>query len=91
MITSDVFTPVSTYRVQFNNEFTFKDLENNLEYLHELGITTIYASPVFEAAPGSMPGYCPGNGFGIWVYQYFVTVKAMPVVWLKRAVYAVAV
>jgi len=57
MITSDVFTPVSTYRVQFNSEFTFKDLENNLEYLHELGITTIYASPVFEAAPGSMHGY----------------------------------
>lgn len=57
MSTSNVFTPVSTYRVQFNHEFTFKDLENNLEYLHELGITTIYASPVFEAAPGSMHGY----------------------------------
>jgi malto-oligosyltrehalose synthase len=57
MTTSDVFTPVSTYRVQFNEAFTFKDLENNLEYLHELGITTIYASPVFEAAPGSTHGY----------------------------------
>lgn len=54
---SDVFTPVSTYRVQFNHEFTFKDLENNLDYLHDLGITTIYASPVFEAAPGSTHGY----------------------------------
>jgi (1->4)-alpha-D-glucan 1-alpha-D-glucosylmutase len=54
---SDVFTPVSTYRVQFNQEFTFKDLENNLDYLHDLGITTIYASPVFEATPGSTHGY----------------------------------
>lgn len=56
-MTSEVFTPLSTYRVQFNHTFTFKDLENNLEYLHELGVTTIYASPVFEAGPGSMHGY----------------------------------
>lgn len=54
---SDVFTPVSTYRVQFNKAFTFRDLKNNLEYLHDLGISTIYASPVFEAVSGSMHGY----------------------------------
>lgn len=54
---NDALAPVSTYRLQFNSEFTFSDLENNIDYLHELGISTIYASPIFEAAPGSMHGY----------------------------------
>src|SRR5690606_3750263 len=53
----NVFSPVSTYRVQFNADFTFRHLEEQLDYLQELGITTIYASPVFEAAPGSTHGY----------------------------------
>jgi len=53
----DVFAPVSTYRVQFNGDFTFRHLEEQLDYLQELGITTIYASPVFEAVPGSTHGY----------------------------------
>ncbi len=53
----DVFAPVATYRLQFNADFTFSHLEEQLDYLHELGITTIYASPVFDAAPGSTHGY----------------------------------
>lgn len=61
----DVFTPVSTYRLQFNGEFTFKDLEQHIDYLHELGVTTIYASPIFEAAPGSMHGYDVTNPHAI--------------------------
>lgn len=49
--------PISTYRIQFNKDFTFTDLEKIIPYLHKLGVKTIYASPVFEAAPGSTHGY----------------------------------
>ncbi|MBL7699383.1 MAG: malto-oligosyltrehalose synthase [Chitinophagaceae bacterium] len=49
--------PVSTYRIQFNKNFTFSDLEKIIPYLHSLGVKTIYASPVFEATPGSTHGY----------------------------------
>src|SRR5688572_23571344 len=49
--------PSSTYRIQFNKEFTFKDLENVTNYLDKLGISTIYASPILKAVPGSMHGY----------------------------------
>jgi malto-oligosyltrehalose synthase/4-alpha-glucanotransferase len=52
-----MYNPVSTYRIQFHNEFTFKDLEEIIPYLLELGITTLYASPIFEAVPGSNHGY----------------------------------
>ncbi len=52
-----IYAPVSTYRVQFSKGYTFKDLESRLDYLHELGIRTIYASPIFEAVPGSSHGY----------------------------------
>jgi malto-oligosyltrehalose synthase/4-alpha-glucanotransferase len=49
--------PISTYRIQFHKDFTFKDFDRIIPYLKELGITTIYASPVLEASPGSMHGY----------------------------------
>lgn len=49
--------PVSTYRLQLNAAFNFKEVEEILSYLHELGITTIYASPFFAAPAGSMHGY----------------------------------
>src|SRR4051812_15914371 len=49
--------PVATYRIQFNKEFTFSNLERLIPYLQQLGIKTIYASPIFEAVPGSMHGY----------------------------------
>ncbi|WP_231465124.1 malto-oligosyltrehalose synthase [Pedobacter sp. Leaf132] len=54
--------PASTYRIQFHKEFTFKDFEEILPYLHKLGVDTIYASPIFKAFPGSTHGYdviCP--------------------------------
>ncbi|NBC83747.1 MAG: malto-oligosyltrehalose synthase [Bacteroidetes bacterium] len=51
------YNPVSTYRIQFSKDFTFNDLLSILDYLHELGIKTIYASPVFESEPGSTHGY----------------------------------
>ncbi|RRB04936.1 malto-oligosyltrehalose synthase [Larkinella rosea] len=49
--------PVATYRIQFHSGFTFADFEKILPYLTKLGIGTLYASPVFEAVPGSMHGY----------------------------------
>lgn len=49
--------PISTYRIQFNKDFTFRNLKAIVPYLHELGIKTIYASPIYKAVPGSNHGY----------------------------------
>ncbi len=49
--------PRSTYRLQFNSGFTFKDALEIVPYLDDLGITDIYASPVFCARLGSLHGY----------------------------------
>lgn len=46
-----------TYRVQFSPSFGFADAEALLPYLKRLGVDTLYASPVFEALPGSSHGY----------------------------------
>ncbi len=48
---------VSTYRFQLHKEFTFDDLERIIPYLVQLGIGTVYASPIFESVPGSQHGY----------------------------------
>lgn len=47
----------ATYRMQFNHEFTFAHATALVPYLHDLGISHLYASPIFAAAPGSMHGY----------------------------------
>ncbi|RYZ22052.1 MAG: hypothetical protein EOP49_46720, partial [Sphingobacteriales bacterium] len=52
-----MYNPGATYRIQFHKDFTFDDLEKIIPYLHQLGIRTIYASPVFAAMPGSTHGY----------------------------------
>lgn len=52
-----MFNPISTYRLQFNKDFTFRDLIKHLEYFRLLGVSSIYASPVFNAVPGSTHGY----------------------------------
>ncbi|MGE3939756.1 MAG: malto-oligosyltrehalose synthase [Nitrospirales bacterium] len=49
--------PFATYRLQFNRAFTFADTTRIIPYLHELGITDIYASPYLKALPGSTHGY----------------------------------
>src|ERR1700741_5126255 len=53
--------PTATYRAQFNERFRFADLDRILGYLHELGISTIYASPVTTAFKGSQHGYDVAN------------------------------
>jgi (1->4)-alpha-D-glucan 1-alpha-D-glucosylmutase len=49
--------PVSTYRLQFNGAFTFRDATRIIAYLHGLGISDIYASPYFTAKKESLHGY----------------------------------
>ncbi|HSP14575.1 MAG TPA: malto-oligosyltrehalose synthase [Thermoanaerobaculia bacterium] len=49
--------PVATYRVQFNAGFTFDDARRIADYLQELGITDLYASPILKARKGSLHGY----------------------------------
>src|SRR5487761_275771 len=49
--------PSATYRVQFNSNFRFADAEALIPYLHDLGITDLYASPRFKARKGSSHGY----------------------------------
>ncbi|MGC4105406.1 MAG: malto-oligosyltrehalose synthase [Thermomicrobiales bacterium] len=49
--------PRATYRLQFNHTFTFDDARRIVPYLAALGISYVYASPIFRATPGSMHGY----------------------------------
>ena len=49
--------PSATYRLQFHNGFTFADARGIVPYLARLGISHVYASPIFRAAPGSTHGY----------------------------------
>jgi (1->4)-alpha-D-glucan 1-alpha-D-glucosylmutase len=47
----------ATYRLQFNKDFTFQDASKLLDYLSQLGITHIYASPILSSRKGSTHGY----------------------------------
>ncbi|MGA1874845.1 MAG: malto-oligosyltrehalose synthase [bacterium] len=49
--------PSATYRLQFCSDFQFTDAGKIVGYLSELGISDIYASPVFKAHKGSTHGY----------------------------------
>lgn len=49
--------PISTYRVQLNRGFTFRDATAMVPYLAELGVGDLYASPYLQARPGSLHGY----------------------------------
>jgi len=49
--------PTSTYRLQFNRQFTFAQARALVPYLHALGIGDCYASPYFQARAESLHGY----------------------------------
>ncbi|MGE5498638.1 MAG: malto-oligosyltrehalose synthase [Syntrophothermus sp.] len=49
--------PLSTYRLQFTPGFGFNSAKKIVSYLADLGISDIYASPIFKAVEGSMHGY----------------------------------
>lgn len=49
--------PLSTYRLQFNRDFTFAQATEIVPYLAALGVSHCYASPYLRARPGSTHGY----------------------------------
>jgi (1->4)-alpha-D-glucan 1-alpha-D-glucosylmutase len=49
--------PSGTYRLQFHAGFTFEYARRLVPYLHDLGVSHIYASPYLRARSGSMHGY----------------------------------
>ncbi len=53
--------PVSTYRIQLDRAFTFKDLEALIPYLSELGVTNCYLSPFLEPCSAQSHGYDIAN------------------------------
>jgi len=52
-----MITPSATYRLQFRNGMTFERAAQLAPYLARLGISHLYASPIFQAEPGSPHGY----------------------------------
>ena len=49
--------PRATYRLQLRNGVDFKTVEAVLPYLARLGVSHLYLSPIWRAAPGSTHGY----------------------------------
>ncbi|MCQ1851190.1 malto-oligosyltrehalose synthase [Neorhizobium galegae] len=49
--------PTATYRIQFRNGMTFDRASALVPYLKRLGISHLYASPIFAATTGSTHGY----------------------------------
>ena len=49
--------PSATYRIQLNPDFRFADALKILDYLHQLGISDLYLSPILASRKGSMHGY----------------------------------
>jgi (1->4)-alpha-D-glucan 1-alpha-D-glucosylmutase len=49
--------PNSTYRLQFRSGMTFDKAVDIVPYLKSLGISHLYASPIFTATAGSTHGY----------------------------------
>ena len=49
--------PRATYRLQFHSDFTLRDGLAVVPYLHELGVSHVYASPLLTARKGSTHGY----------------------------------
>jgi (1->4)-alpha-D-glucan 1-alpha-D-glucosylmutase len=49
--------PTATYRLQFRNGMTFAKAAALADYLAQLGVSHLYASPLFAAVPGSTHGY----------------------------------
>jgi (1->4)-alpha-D-glucan 1-alpha-D-glucosylmutase len=53
--------PTATYRLQFHHGFRFIAAQALVPYLHDLGISDLYASPFFKARQRSLHGYSVTN------------------------------
>ncbi len=49
--------PRATYRLQLHKDFPFAKAAEILDYLAALGVSDVYASPIFKVRPGSLHGY----------------------------------
>ncbi len=49
--------PHATYRMQFRKEFPFSACADQADYLSQLGVSHVYASPILTARAGSPHGY----------------------------------
>ncbi|WMT92855.1 malto-oligosyltrehalose synthase [Pelagibacterium sp. H642] len=49
--------PTATYRIQLRGSVDFATVQDQLDYLGELGISHLYLSPIFTATSGSTHGY----------------------------------
>jgi (1->4)-alpha-D-glucan 1-alpha-D-glucosylmutase len=49
--------PSATYRLQITPDFTLSDAAQIADYLHALGVSHVYTSPLLRAAAGSQHGY----------------------------------
>ncbi|MDM9625393.1 malto-oligosyltrehalose synthase [Rhizobium sp. S152] len=49
--------PTATYRLQLRNGMNFERAEKLVPYLHDLGISHLYLSPIMSAVAGSTHGY----------------------------------
>lgn len=49
--------PTATYRIQFHAGFNFEAAQAIVDYLANLGVSDLYASPIFKAIAGSTHGY----------------------------------
>lgn len=53
----DLRIPIATYRLQFDAQFGFNDATSLVDYLNDLGISDIYASPIFSSRKASWNAY----------------------------------
>ncbi len=49
--------PLAVYRMQFHSGWRFEDARPLIAYLHKLGVTHLYSSPILKARSGSRHGY----------------------------------
>ncbi|MFH1485027.1 MAG: malto-oligosyltrehalose synthase [Chloroflexota bacterium] len=56
-VLADLRVPRATYRLQFNRGFTLRDAQTIVSYLHDLGISDCYASPLMKTRSDSTHGY----------------------------------
>jgi (1->4)-alpha-D-glucan 1-alpha-D-glucosylmutase len=58
--------PAATYRIQFGSRFRFDDARGIVPYLDALGVTDLYASPLFQARKESAHGYDVTDPTRLW-------------------------